>query len=286
MANLFSGLEHFGLGNLSEMKIFDKEKDAKTEAEKKKVEVKEEDFLFDKTFICKACDKEFKSKMVRTGKVKLLEQDTDLRPKYQHVDSLKYDAVVCPYCGFAALNRFFNYLTDSQAKLIKANISAKFKGLKEAGGALSYDEAMLRHKLVLINAIVKHAKSSEKAYICLKLAWLCRGKSETLPADTKDLETVKKTLAEQEKEYIAHAYEGFNESFAKEPFPICGMDENTLTYLCADLARQLGKYDDALRLVGRVITARGASDRIKSKGIEMKEMIKKEKEKLEKNSNQ
>lgn len=286
MANLFSGLEHFGLGNLSEMKIFDKEKDAKTEAEKKKVEVKEEDFLFDKTFICKACDKEFKSKMVRTGKVKLLEQDTDLRPKYQHVDSLKYDAVVCPYCGFAALNRFFNYLTDSQAKLIKANISAKFKGLKEAGGALSYDEAMLRHKLVLINAIVKHAKSSEKAYICLKLAWLCRGKSETLPADTKDLETVKKTLAEQEKEYIANAYEGFNESFAKEPFPICGMDENTLTYLCADLARQLGKYDDALRLVGRVITARGASDRIKSKGIEMKEMIKKEKEKLEKNSNQ
>ena len=286
MANLFSGLEHFGLGNLSEMKIFDKEKDAKTEAEKKKVEVKEEDFLFDKTFICKACDKEFKSKMVRTGKVKLLEQDTDLRPKYQHVDSLKYDAVVCPYCGFAALNRFFNYLTDSQAKLIKANISAKFKGLKEAGGALSYDEAMLRHKLVLINAIVKHAKSSEKAYICLKLAWLCRGKSETLPADTKDLETVNKTLAEQEKEYIANAYEGFNESFAKEPFPICGMDENTLTYLCADLARQLGKYDDALRLVGRVITARGASDRIKSKGIEMKEMIKKEKEKLEKNSNQ
>lgn len=286
MANLFSGLEHFGLGNLSEMKIFDKEKDAKAEAEKKKVEVKEEDFLFDKTFICKACDKEFKSKMVRTGKVKLLEQDTDLRPKYQHVDSLKYDAVVCPYCGFAALNRFFNYLTDSQAKLIKANISAKFKGLKEAGGALSYDEAMLRHKLVLINAIVKHAKSSEKAYICLKLAWLCRGKSETLPEDTKDLEAVKKVLAEQEKEYIANAYEGFNESFAKESFPICGMDENTLTYLCADLARQLGKYDDALRLVGRVITARGASDRIKSKGIEMKDRIKKEKEKLEKNSNQ
>lgn len=286
MANLFSGLEHFGLGNLSEMKIFDKEKDAKAEAEKKKVEIKEEDFLFDKTFICKACDKEFKSKMVRTGKVKLLEQDTDLRPKYQHVDSLKYDAVVCPYCGFAALNRFFNYLTDSQAKLIKTNISAKFKGLKETEGALSYDEAMLRHKLVLINAIVKHAKSSEKAYVCLKLAWLCRGKSETLPKDTKDLEAVKKVLAEQEKEYIANAYEGFNESFAKEPFPICGMDENTLTYLCADLARQLGKYDDALRLVGRVITARGASDRIKSKGIEMKDRIKKEKEKLEKNSNQ
>lgn len=288
MANLFSGLEHFGLGNLSEMKVFDKEKKEreKGEADKKKVEVKEEDLLFDKTFICKACNKEFKSKMIRTGKVKLLEQDMDLRPKYQHVDSLKYDAIVCPHCGFAALNRFFNYLTDSQAKLIKTNISAKFKGLKETGGALTYDEAMLRHKLALLNAVVKHAKSSEKAYICLKLAWLCRGKSETLPEDIKDLEVIRKELAEREKEYIAHAYEGFQESFSKEPFPICGMDENTLTYLCADLARQLGKYDDALRMVGRVITARGVNDRIKSKGIEMKEMIKKEKEKLEKSSNQ
>lgn len=288
MANLFSGLEGLGLGNLSEMKIFDKDKKdkEKAEAEKKKAEVKEEDLLFDKTFICKACDKEFKSKMVRTGKVKLLEQDTDLRPRYEHVDSLKYDAVVCPYCGFAALNRFFNYLSDSQARLIKANISAKFKGLKEPEGVLTYDDAILRHKLVLINAIVKHAKSSEKAYICLKLAWLCRGKSETLPEDTKDLAAVKKSLAEQEKEYIANAYEGFQESFSKEPFPICGMDENTLTYLVADLARQIGKYDDALRLIGRVITARGANDRIKSKGIEMKEMIKKEKEKLEKMNSQ
>ena len=180
MANLFSGLEGLGLGNLSEMKIFDKDKKEKAEADKKKVEVKEEDLLFDKTFICKACDREFKSKMVRTGKVKLLEQDTDLRPKYQYVDSLKYDAVVCPYCGFAALNRFFNYLTDSQAKLIKTNISAKFKGLKEIEGSWTYDDAILRHKLVLINAIVKHAKSSEKAYICL-LMFLQTGFSQAVP---------------------------------------------------------------------------------------------------------
>lgn len=282
MANLFSGLESLGFGNLSEMNLFDKDKKDKEEAAKKKTEVKEEDLLFDKTFICKACDKEFKAKMVRTGKAKLLSQDSDLRPRYQTVDSLKYDAIVCPYCGFAALTRFFNYLTDSQAKLIKANISAKFKGLKEPELILTYDDAILRHKLALVNAVVKHAKSSEKAYICLKLAWLCRGKSETLPEDTKELATVRKVLAEQEKEYITNAYAGFNESFSKEPFPICGMDENTLTYLCADIARQIGKYDDALRLVGRVITSKGANDRIKSKGIEMKELIKKEKEKLEK----
>lgn len=280
MANLFSGLESLGLGNLSEMKLFEQKEKEKAEAGKgataQPVEIREEDLLFDKHFICKVCDKEFKSKMVRTGKVKLIGSDNDLRPKYQHVDSLKYDAIVCPYCGYAALNRFYNYMTDTQAKLIKINISANFKGLKEGEDILTYDEAITRHKLALVNAVVKHAKASEKAYTCLKLGWLFRGKSESLPADTPKLEEVKKQLAAQEKEYIANAYEGFMEAFSKEPFPMCGMDETTMTYLTADLARQIGKYDEALRMIARVITARDANERIKSKARDMKDLIKAE----------
>ncbi len=275
MANLFSGLESLGLGNLSEMKLFEHKEKEKPEAKKaaEPVEIKEEDLLFDKHFTCKVCDKEFKSKMVRTGKVKLIGSDNDLRPKYQHVDSLKYDAIVCPYCGYAALNRFFNYMTDTQARLIKANISANFRGLKEGENILTYDEAITRHKLALVNEVVKHAKASEKAYTCLKLAWLCRGKAETLPENTPNMEEVKKQLSAQEKEYITNAYEGFMEAFSKEPFPMCGMDELTMTYLTADLARQIGKYDDALRMIARVLTARDANERIKSKARDMKELI-------------
>jgi uncharacterized protein (DUF2225 family) len=261
------------------MKLFEqkeKEKAAANKAAAQPVEVKESDLLFDKSFTCKVCDKEFKSKMVRTGKVKLIGSDNDLRPKYQHVDSLKYDAIVCPYCGYAALNRFYNYMTDTQAKLIKINISANFKGLREGDETLSYDEAITRHKLALVNAVVKHAKASEKAYTCLKLGWLFRGKAENLPAHTPNLEEVKKQLAAQEKEYIANAYEGFMEAFSKEPFPMCGMDETTMTYLTADLARQIGKYDEALRMIARVITARDANERIKSKARDMKDLIKAE----------
>lgn len=283
MANLFSGLESLGLGNLSEMKLFEHKEKAKEAAKKaaEQTEVKEEDLLFDKHFVCKVCDKEFKSKMVRTGKVKLVGSDNDLRPKYQHVDSLKYDAIVCPYCGYAALNRFFNYMTDTQARLIKANISANFRGIKEGENILTYDEAITRHKLALVNAVVKHAKSSEKAYICLKLGWLCRGKAESLPEDTPNPDEVKKELAAQEKEYISNAYEGFMEAFSKEPFPMCGMDELTMTYLTADLARQIGKYDEALRMLARVLTARDANERIKSKARDMKDLIKAESGKTE-----
>lgn len=281
MANLFSGLESLGLGNLSEMKLFDHKEKEEAKKAAGPVEVKEEDLLFDKHFICKVCDKEFKSKMVRTGKVKLIGSDSDLRPKYQHVDSLKYDAIVCPYCGYAALNRFYNYMTDNQARLIKNNISANFRGIKEGENILTYDEAITRHKLALVNAVVKHAKSSEKAYTCLKLGWLCRGKAENLPEDTPNREEVIKQLNAQEKEFISNAYEGFMESFSKEPFPMCGMDELTLTYLTADLARQIGKYDEALRMIARVLTAKEANDRIKEKAREMKELIRVESGKSE-----
>lgn len=282
MANIFSGLESLGLGNLSEMKLFDNEKknsDKDGGKGTEPVEIKEADLIFDKTFTCKVCDKEFKTKMVRTGKAKLLSQDSDLRPRYQTVDTLKYDAVVCPYCGFAALSRFFNYMTDAQAKLIKTNISANFKGIKEGEEILTYDEAIVRHKLVLVNSVVKRAKASEKAYTCLKLAWLLRGKAETLPADTPNPAQVKEELAAQEKEYIANAYEGFMDAFSKEQFPMCGMDEITMTYLVADLGRQIGKYDEALRMVARVLMAKNVSDRIKQKTIDLKELIREEREK-------
>lgn len=278
MSNLFSGLESLGFGNLSGIELFENKEKEKEKAKKgaEQVEVKEADLIYDKTFTCPVCDKEFKSKFVRTGKVKLLGQDTDLRPRYQHVDSLKYDAVVCPNCGYAALNRFFNFMTSAQARLIRDNISATFRGLNESPDILTYDDAITKHKLALVNTVVKRAKASEKAYTCLKLAWLLRGKAETLPSDTPDLENVKKALADQEKEFIANAYAGFNEAFSKEPFPMCGMDETTLTYLVAELARKIGKYDEALRMIARVLISREVNERIKAKAREMKDMIREE----------
>ena len=123
MANLFSGLEAFGLNNLSGMDIYDEKEREKEEegrsADSDRLSFSEEDTIFDKSFTCPVCDKEFKSKMVKSGKVKLLNLDSDLRPVYQYMDPLKYDAVVCPHCGFAALNRFFKYVTNAQAVLIK-----------------------------------------------------------------------------------------------------------------------------------------------------------------------
>lgn len=278
MANLFDGLESMGLGKLSNIDVYESEETKKQGNSKSaQPQVTEADLIFDKTYKCPVCDKEFKSKTVKTGKVKLISADTDLRPKYQLVDSLKYDVIACPNCGYAALNRFFSYMTNAQAKLIKANISESFKGAPAEGDVLSYDEAITKHKLALINTIVKKGKLSEKAYTCLKTAWLLRGKRENLPQTTPDYDNVVKELSMSEHEFLLNAYEGFSEAFSKELFPMCGMDENTVTYLLADLARRVGKVDEAMRYVSKVIVSRDANERIKEKARQIKQMITEEK---------
>lgn len=280
MANLFSGLEAFGLGKMSNLEVYasDGKKSAEGSDGEEKAKIIEADLIFDKSYTCPVCDKEFKSKTIKTGKVKLVSADTDLRPKYQIVDSLKYDAIVCPHCGYSALNRFFNYMTSVQARLIKEQISSSFKGIGTDGEVYTYDDAIARHKLALVNTIVKKSKISERAYTCLKTAWLLRGKAESLAAENSEgenKETIVK-LQKEELEFLNNAYEGFTEAFSKEMFPMCGMDQNTMTYLIADLARRVGKYDESSRWISKVLIARDASERIKAKARELKELLKQE----------
>lgn len=275
LANLFSGLEAFGLGNLSEMDVYEtKEKEnAKGAGDVEKDIFSEDENIFDKSYTCPVCDKEFKSKTIKSGKVKLQTLDTDLRPIYQHMDPLKYDAIVCPFCGFAALNRFFKYVTSAQAGLIKKNISASFRGLKETGNIFEYDDAISRHKLALVNSIVKKAKTSERAYTCLKTAWVLRGKSESLSRNLPDYKQQIAALEKEELDFIAKAYDGFDEAYTKEAFPMCGMDEITITLLMADLARRIGKSDESSRWVSKVLISREANERIKQKARDIKDLI-------------
>ncbi len=276
MDNLFSGLEGFGLKNLSDINIYDdKEKEeAEDNLQKPQNTFSEEDIIFDKTYTCPVCDKDFKSKTVKTGKVKLHTIDTDLRPRYLQADPLKYDAILCTNCGYASLNRFFKYVTNSQAELIKKNISANFKPDKETNNIYTYDDAIVRHKMALVSSIVKKAKISERAYTCLKTAWVIRGKVETLPSDTPDYKQELEKINHQEMEFINNAYEGFTEAFMKETFPMCGMDEITITLLVADLARKVGKFDESSRWISRILVSREASERIKEKARQIKELIK------------
>ena len=274
MSNLLSGLDALGLGSVSDMEVYE---DVETKAKREKKETAgaevhektEIDYLFEKTHNCPVCDEEFKSSAVRTGKAKLIGTDTDLRPRYQGIDPLKYDAIVCPRCGYAGVNRFFTAITTPQAKLVLEHISKKFHGDLKLDGVYSYDDAILFHRLALASAVVKRGKLSERAYTCLKTAWLLRAKQEEETTAEKD----KAVLHEQELEFLNSAYDGFTEAMSKEAFPICGMDENTMLCMLADIGRRVGHYEDAGRLISRVIVSRTAPERIKNKAREIKGLI-------------
>ncbi|MCD7726600.1 MAG: DUF2225 domain-containing protein [Clostridiales bacterium] len=275
MAGLLSGLEQFGLTNLENMNLYEEAKKAETDGDGKPKApvVQEQDFLFDKSFTCPICDREFKARTVKIGKAKLAGSDLDLRPRYEQIDMLKYDIIMCPSCGYAALSRFFKFLTSPQAKNIQKTISSTFKPQKETKEIYTYDEALERYKLALANAIVKQAKNSEKAYICLKTAWLLRGKAEHLDKNLPDYEAQKKQCEEQENEFLRNALEGFLAARQTESFPMCGMDEPTVDYLIAVTAMRFEQYDVSSRLITGILTSPNANPRMKDKARDVKDML-------------
>lgn len=274
--NLFSGLKQLGLGDISELEVYGEEKKPEQQEKAKAPELTEEEMLYDKTYKCPLCDRTFKTKVIRAGKNKLIGTDTDLRAKYNIVDPIKYDCIVCDNCGYAALTRFYGKVTSKQLELIKENISLKFKGIDATAPVYSYDEAFIRYQLALANAIVRKAHESEKGYICLKTAWLIREKAEHLTEDMEGIEEAREELKNQEMQFIQKAYEGFKIAMQKESFPICGMDEYTFLYVTAELARKCKDYSISLKLISDIITSRTASPKIKDRAREIKDMIKEE----------
>lgn len=277
---IFDGMESLGFSGISGMSLYDDEGKKNSQQQNNDMTkeappvIQEIDYIFEKRVQCPVCDRDFRSKTVKTGKPRLIGSDPDLRPKYSGVDSIKYDVIACPHCGYAALSRFFSYMTSSQAKLIKENVTRTFKGIIESNGILTYDDAINRYKLALLNTVVKKGKSSEKAYTCLKMAWLYRGMAENLDRSLPNAEKLLEEYKANELELTNNAFEGFMVSRTKEEYPICGMDEATYDYLLAILAQKLGQNDISLKLVSAIIVSRTANPKLKDKARDIRDQIK------------
>lgn len=269
---ILAGLGSFGLEGLEGMDLFENKS---VEIEKKQEEVhkapvfKEIDFLLDKSMVCPLCETSFKTRAIKASRAKLLKTEMDLRPVYLGVDVTKYDVVMCPQCGYTALTRYFPTIVSVQGKKIKETITPKFKAKNEYNATFSYDQALERYQLALVNAIVKGAKPSEKAFICLKASWICQGAAEEVGKDNPKYDV----YVSKEAEYVKNAYDGFVKATAEEPFPICGMDETTVNYLLAALAYKTDHLDVASKMISMILTSNIASERVKDKARNLKEMV-------------
>lgn len=292
MGDMFSELEKMGFRDISDKELFEAEKPHVEEKEDDTEKIKkaelaeaidlEKSSLFDKKFECPVCDTKFTDKAVRTGKTRLQSTDTDLRHRYKGFDPIKYDIIACPNCGYAAMGlKSFMGLSSLQRKLLREQVQAQFKGLPPTGELLSYEDALARYKLALYSSMVKKSRLSERAYLCLKIAWLYRGMKENLEEGSKDYETNLEKYKAEEMDYLNKAYNGFGTAVQNEMFPICGMDEMTYDYLYGELARRTGHMDMAKKMIGTVLVSKSASAALKDKARDIKELIRSEEEKSE-----
>ncbi len=227
---------------MGEMKAVNNHKENNTKAEAVK---QEKDFIFEKTYKCPICYQEFKSKTVKVGKARQIGTDIDLRPRFQNIDSLKYDVLMCSHCGYTALSKLFNQLSAREIRNIREKAEKSFDR-KENEEWITYDAAIEYHRAALLTAIAKEAKESEKAYICLKTAWILRGKKEELQKDCEDKQAGILELEKKETQFLRLAMEGFLMAREKESPPFCGMDEVTLDYLLSYLCIRFDNFDIAI----------------------------------------
>lgn len=236
--------------------------------------MEEKDLVFGKTYKCIICDKTFKNPTFKQGKMRMDHSDLDLRIVYKDgIEPLKYDIIMCPHCGYAALERYYERVSAHQIKDIKANIGDPFTPQEEHTGVLDFEEAIKRYKFAFLTCMVKHSKPSEVAFLCLKLGWIFRSYGESLDKESKNYADCLKVCNDNEEQYLRKAYEGFLEARGSEQPPIAGMDDMTLDCLLAALGTKFGTKEEVVRLLSGILTSRVANKRMKDKAREIKELI-------------
>lgn len=256
--NLFGNLSSLGLDGLDGIPLYLKEEEqkgnVKQDAGKKTSTI---DPMFDRKIQCPVCGKPSTVRAIRSSCIRVLSRDTDFMTCYGEPNPMLYDTWFCKYCGYAAPSSKFNTLLERQKMLIKEKISSKWKIHKEYPPQYTEDIAIEINQLALLNTVIKMGKDSEKAMICMKIAWLNRLKKDT----------------DNEKRFLHNACEGFQLAYQHEVFPIAGMDEATLGYLIGELSRRLGDTQKALQWFGRVLVDRNAKQRIKDMARDQKDIM-------------
>ena len=96
--------------------------------------------------------------------------------------------------------------------------------------------------------------------------------ADGISTDSKELVNAQKA----EKYYYKQALDGMTRAVATEHFPICGMNQDTVDLLLAQMNYKLDHWDVASKLIARVLISKSASRHIKDKALDLKnEIIKK-----------
>ena len=229
-------------------------------------------YLMVKTMECPCCGIDFDTYAVRAGKITPAGQDDDLRPRFNEIDPLKYDVIMCPICGYSSLVKNFESATSVFKEKIREHVSPHFTGVVEEGFNYSYDEAITRYKMALLCDAVGSDMISRRAFTCLKLSWVIRGYLES--ESDKITFRRRKELEADEFDCVQLAYKDFAKAYSEEKLPICGMDETTICYLLSVLSYKMKDYKETIRYIYIVLGNRTAPQKVKDKLLGLRDKAK------------
>lgn len=184
--------------------------------------------LFDREIQCPVCKNIFHTKRVKSSACRIEKRDTDFCITYSSTNPMFYGAIVCPMCGYAALESNFKDITPQGKKIIEATITKRWVP-RSFGEERDVHDAIEAYKLALVCGQLLNHKKGNLGNICLRLAWLHRF-----------------IKSQREQEFLAHALNCFEEAFLHEPLPIGNLDEVSLTYLLGELNLRLGRYVESI----------------------------------------
>ncbi len=218
--------------------------------------------ILEKKMSCPICHEQFVTPRARMPKIRLHEIDTDLRPYYEGIDVVAYEVVTCPNCGYSAIFKTFDNITEARRQEIADFMKDKYQK-KEWPKIVDTQTAIEKFLLALQCLTPKHSNIGEHAYIYLKMAWLFRVHTRE---DAK----------EKEQFCLQKFVECAEQTFAEVRFPILDFEESVFLYLIGEECRRIGDYERAYKYVGKVLLDKNSSDKLRERAKDVRDLIRDE----------
>lgn len=193
--------------------------------------------IYHKTMNCPHCQQSFSITKVRKSAVKVIGQDTDLKPLYEagEVNPLFYNVHVCMHCGYSFTEDFTSYFAPGTAEVLKASVSDHWVE-QDFSGERSPAKAIKSYKLALYSGVLKKEKHLTLAGLALRTAWIYRDMGRK----------------KEEKRFLSIAAREYEEAFSVEDVAQ-KMSEIKVLYLLGELNRKLGRMEKAVSYFSKVI---------------------------------
>lgn len=193
-------------------------------------------FVVEKT--CPICGQE--TRVIKTRSRLVVEKrDEDLCVHYKGFNPYFYRIWICEHCGFAAdETTFTSPMPNKHREKLREFLKSKDLDI-EFTEIRTLPDAVGSFIMALVYLDVINGPASKKGSYNLNVAWLYRELPEYI---------------EEENKYLELAAEQFDESLAKERYPIGGLSDMAAIYLIGAIYYRLGNVEKCTQYLSKIIS--------------------------------